>query len=111
MELKDIIESLNSYAGLFSLLAVVAAIVVPFIIHRIERKSQRQAMKDELEAMQESARFPMTCGEREQYVKMSKLEKGLNRKWTKEPKKKNLFLWKHYPFQKDTATQNHQMLS
>jgi hypothetical protein len=80
MELKDIIESLNSYAGLFSLLAVVAAIVVPFIIHRIERKSQRQTMKDELEAMQESARFPMTCGEREQYVKMSKLEKGLNRK-------------------------------
>jgi hypothetical protein len=78
--MRGFIESLNSYAGLFSLLAVVAAIVVPFIIHRIERKSQRQTMKDELEAMQESARFPMTYDEREQYVKMSKLEKGLNRK-------------------------------
>ena len=76
----DIIESLNAYAGLFSLLAIVAAIVIPFVIYNKERKAKRQAMKDELEAMQENSHFPMSYEAREYYTKKSKLEKGLKRK-------------------------------
>lgn len=37
-------------------------------------------MKDELEAMQDNSRFPMSFEEREYYTKKSKLEKGLKRK-------------------------------
>ena len=78
--MSSIIESLNNYAGLFSLLAVLAAIVVPIAIHKMERKEERLAMKDELEAMQDNSRFPMSFEEREYYTKKSKLEKGLKRK-------------------------------
>ena len=78
--MSSIIESLNNYAGLFSLLAVLAAIVVPIVIHKRERKEERLVMKDELEAMQDNSRFPMSFEEREYYTKKSKLEKGLKRK-------------------------------
>ena len=64
--MSSIIESLNNYAGLFSLLAVLAAIVVPIVIHKRER--------------QDNSRFPMSFEEREYYTKKSKLEKGLKRK-------------------------------
>ena len=47
----DFIEGLNDYAGLFSLLAVLAAVFVPFIIYKKEQKSERQAMKDMLNSL------------------------------------------------------------
>ncbi|MCR4769419.1 MAG: hypothetical protein K5874_04300 [Bacteroidaceae bacterium] len=74
------IESLNNYAGLFSFLAVLAAVIVPIVIYKWERKNERQAMKDELEAMQDNSHFPMTYEEREYYTKRDKLRKGINRK-------------------------------
>lgn len=73
-------EWLNNYAGLFSLLAVIAAITVPYVIYRKGRKDERRAMKDELDSLNETAHFPMSYDEREFYVKRSKLEKGLRRK-------------------------------
>lgn len=76
----DFIEGLNDYAGLFSLLAVLAAVFVPIAIYKWERKNERQAMKDELEAMQDNSHFPMTIEEREYYTKREKLKKGINRK-------------------------------
>ena len=74
------IESLNNYAGLFSFLAVLAAVIVPIVIYKWERKNERLAMKDELEAMQDNSHFPMTYEEREYYTKRDKLRKGINRK-------------------------------
>lgn len=74
------IESLNNYAGLFSFLAVLAAVIVPIVIYKWERKNERQAMKDELEAMQDNSHFPMTYEEREYFTKRDKLRKGINRK-------------------------------
>jgi hypothetical protein len=74
------IESLNNYAGLFSLLAVLVSFFVPIVIYKKERKAKRLAMKDELEAMQDNSRFPMSFEEREYYTKKSILEKGLKRK-------------------------------
>lgn len=78
--MREMIESLNNYAGLFSFLAVLAAVIVPIVIYKWERKNERQAMKDELEAMRENSHFPMTIEEREYYTKQGKLEKGLKRK-------------------------------
>ncbi len=78
--MSTILESLNEYAGLFSLLAVFASVIVPFVIYKKERKDEKQAMKDELEAMQSNSRFAMSFEEREYFTKQAKLEKGLKRK-------------------------------
>lgn len=74
------IERLNDYAGLFSLLAVLAATIVPVVIYRKTRKNEREDMRDELKAMNDVSGFPMTEGEREYYTKRTSLEKKLRRK-------------------------------
>lgn len=73
------IKSLNDYAGLFSLLALVATVVVPIIIYIVQKKGERQAMQDEYDAMMGAARFPMDAEQRKFYTKKQKLEKGLKR--------------------------------
>lgn len=85
MWLKEFITGLNSYAGLFALLALVAAVVVPIRISRKQTKDRRhemrQDMKDELEAINESSRLSgMTHEEREHYTKKRTLEKGMKRR-------------------------------
>ena len=57
------IESLNNYAGLFSLLAVLSAIVVPIVIYKKERKAEKLSMKDELEAGRTPANLMLYKGE------------------------------------------------
>lgn len=78
--MKSIIECLNNYAGLFSLLAVLSSIFIPIAIYKQERKNKRQEMKDEYESIQSNSHFPMSIEEREFYIKESKLKKGLKRK-------------------------------
>ncbi len=78
--LKNMLDNLNNYAGLFSLFAVLASIIVPCIIYKKENKAKKQAMQDELESIQEMSRFPMSMQEREFFTKKSMLEKGLKRK-------------------------------
>ena len=81
---KEAIKSLNDYAGLFSLLAMIAAIIVPYRIYKKERNdrsnAERQAMQDELEAMEHNSRFPMSMEARKYFTKKHILKKGLNRK-------------------------------
>jgi len=73
-------EFLNEYSGLFSLLAVVASIIVPFWIYRKQKKEHLQDLKDEYDAMEENSNFPMGLDEREYYGRKSYLEKKLRRK-------------------------------
>ena len=73
-------ECLNQFAGLFSLLAVIAAVVVPIIIYKIQRRNERQDAIDEYDAMMENSDFPMSIEQREYYTKKGKLEKRLKRK-------------------------------
>ena len=73
-------DYLNQFAGLFSLLAVIAAVVVPIIIYRIQRRNERQDAIDEYDAMMENSDFPMSIEQREYYTKKGKLEKRLKRK-------------------------------
>lgn len=73
-------ETLNQYSGLFSLLAVIAAIIVPYLIHRIEKKERKQDLKDELDALTSMNHFPMSTEQREHYAKIGSLERKLRRK-------------------------------
>lgn len=73
-------EFLNEYSGLFSLLAVVASVIVPFGIYRKQKKEHLQDLKDEYDAMEENSVFPMGLDEREFYGRKSYLEKKLRRR-------------------------------
>ena len=73
-------ELLNEYSGLFSLLAVVASVIVPFWIYRKQKKDHLQDLKDELEAMEDNSVFPMGHDERKYYGRKSYLKKKLRRK-------------------------------
>ena len=72
-------EALNNYAGLFALLALVAAIVVPYVIYRKQKADERRALQDELEAMNESAQTPFSMDEKSFFAKQKALKKKLNR--------------------------------
>ena len=73
-------ELLNEYSGLFSLLAVVASVIVPFWIYRKQKKEQKQDLKDALDAMEENSVFPMGLDERKYYGRKSYLQRKLRRK-------------------------------
>ena len=95
-------EFLNEYSGLFSLLAVVASVIVPFWIYRKQKKEQEkyyykqkndqehfyqkqqndhlQDLREEYDAMDENSQFPMTFEERGYYGRKRFLEKKLRRK-------------------------------
>ena len=78
--IKQIIEFLNSCAGLLSLLAVLAAIIVPIVIYKKQRQNERQDLQDELDAMNEVARHSFDADSRMFYIKRSALDKKLKRK-------------------------------
>jgi lipopolysaccharide export system protein LptC len=73
--LFNFIESLNDYAGLFALLAVI----VPCVIYWKQRRNERQAMQDELDAMNEHTIFPMSGIEKMTYTREVYLRKRLKR--------------------------------
>ena len=94
-------EFLNEYSGLFSLLAVVASVIVPFWIYRKQKKEQEkyyykqkkdqeyfylkqqqdhlQDLQDEYEAIESNSRFPMSLAEREYYSRKNYLKNKLGR--------------------------------
>ena len=79
--MKEWIYSLNDYAGLFALLALIAAVFVPFFIYKKQRKDKWQAMKDELDAIEDYDNSPFPGGDyRDEYVKRKVLRKGVERK-------------------------------
>lgn len=76
----EILLWLNQFAGILSLCAVLAAIIVPYIIYKKQRKDELQSIKDELDSIEEIGRFPMSSSERELYTRKFLLEKQLKRK-------------------------------
>lgn len=71
---------LNNYSGLFSLLAVIAAVVVPIVIYWKQCRDERQNAIDELNAMNDVSRFPMTDSQRNYYIRKEILEKKIKKK-------------------------------
>ena len=80
MKFMEILDWLNGYSGPLSLLAVLAAIIVPYRIFRKQSKDEIQSIKDELDAMEEVSRFPMSSSERDLYTRKFLLEKRLKRR-------------------------------
>lgn len=79
VEWKTFIESLNDYAGLLALLALVAAIVMPIIIYICQKRDRRRSLQNELDAMEETTFFPLPTEERIRYIRQKTLEKELNK--------------------------------
>lgn len=73
-------EFLNQYSGLFSLLAVLASIVIPIVIYEKGKSDKRKDAQEELDAMNNNARFPMSMEDRNYYVRRHVLEKQARRK-------------------------------
>ena len=78
-EWKEILSWLNDCAGLFALLALIAAIIVPTYIYKRQRRNEREAAQEELEAMKENEGFPMSIEDRNFYVKKRMLEQKAKR--------------------------------
>lgn len=73
-------EELNQYSGLFSLLAVVAAIIIPIVIYKKDKYDKIKDAQDELDAMKDNGKFPMSMEDRNYYIRKSVLEKKARRK-------------------------------
>ena len=76
----EIMEILNQYSGLFSLLAVLASVVIPIVIYKKEKCDQRKAAQDELDAINDVSTFPMSMEEQKFFVKKNTLEKQARRR-------------------------------
>lgn len=71
--MKEFIESLNDYAGLFSLLAVI----VPILLYLLGRRDYKKTIRNKLEASKEHYVFPMSESERERQRQISAWSKEL----------------------------------
>lgn len=73
--LNHILNALNEWAGLFALLALLASVIVPCIFYCIEQRNAQREAQDELDAINDNSRFPMSMDDRNYYVKKRVLEK------------------------------------
>ena len=78
--MKEWICSLNEYAGLFALMALLVAFFMPIFIYKKQRKDKWLTMKDELDALEDYDKSPFPGNFRDEYVKRSVLRKGVERK-------------------------------
>lgn len=74
--IRNIIDFININSGIFALLAVIVSV----FIYKRQRYHDKKAMQDELDAMDECSRFPMSDGESQRYIRKYVLEKGLKKK-------------------------------
>lgn len=73
-------EWLNYFSGLFALLALIASVVIPFVIYRNQKKDKLKDYKDEYEAIQRLKNFSMTSNERERFAREFYLKEKIGRK-------------------------------
>lgn len=80
MELwENMIDCLKDYAGLFSLLAVIAAIVVPICINRKNRKREIQRLKDKREAIKKYQPYDYPMDVKDRLVNVECIDKEIER--------------------------------
>lgn len=78
-EWKVFLSWLNECAGLFALLALVAAIAMPLFIFWLQKRNDRKAMKDEYDARKDLEQFPMNVEDRNDFVRKQLLAKWLKK--------------------------------
>lgn len=74
--ITQVIDIINENSGIVAF----CAIIVSIYIYKRQRYHDKKAMQDELDAMDESSRFPMSDGERQRYIRRYVLEKELKKK-------------------------------
>ena len=80
MELwENIIDVLNEYAGLFSLLAVIAAIVVPICIYKVNRRNELRRLKDRRAAINKYQPYDYPMEVKDRLVESECLDKEIER--------------------------------
>lgn len=70
---------LNSHAGLLSLGAFLAAVFIPILIYRKQKRDHYRELQNEYEAMNEHPHWCMTADDRARYTKKRTLEKNLKK--------------------------------
>ena len=75
-----ILDWLNANAGILSLGAILAAIIVPYRIYKKQRIDEILSFKDELDALNEMNKFSLSYEERDLFTRKFLLEKRLKRK-------------------------------
>lgn len=78
-EWKVFLSWLNECAGLFALLALVAAIAMPLFIFWLQKRSERKALQDEYDARKDLEQFPMNVEDRNDFVRKQLLAKWLKK--------------------------------
>lgn len=73
--IKTLVETINENAGIVAFLSIIVSV----ILYRMNRRSERKAMQNELEAMNEHSIFPMSESERPLYIRKRTLEKNLKK--------------------------------
>ena len=84
------VEWLNNCAGLFSLLAVLAAVIIPIVLYKRQKRDaflaekrreqrEKEAARIRLEAMNDVSKFPMSHEDRQYYAEKSVLERLVGR--------------------------------
>ena len=76
---QNIIDVLNANAGVVSFFALLAAVIVPWVIYRKNKKAKLQEMLDEYEAREEYQGVAMPSSDKEASIRRRALEKGLKR--------------------------------
>ena len=81
--LKQFIELINDNAGVIAVFSFVAAIIVPIVIYRKQRKDAirdaKQDAQDQLDAMNEVSRFSFTEEGRKHYAEKGYLQRKIKR--------------------------------
>lgn len=73
-------DFLNQYAGLFSLIAAVAAVVIPVLIYCKQRADVKREKQNELDSMNEISRFgSMDTSMTDFFIRKNSLEKDLKK--------------------------------
>lgn len=73
------INWINTNAGVFSLLAVIATIVIPIWIYRRNRKEELQQMQDRYEEMERLQSVAWPSDAKDQIIEKEVLKKAIKR--------------------------------
>ena len=76
---QHIIDWINANAGVVSFFALLAAVIVPWVIYRKNKKAKLQEMQDEYEARKEYQGVAMPSSDKEASIRRRALEKGIKR--------------------------------
>ena len=77
--ISNILDALNHCAGLFSLLALLAAVIIPIVIYRRGRKNTMSDLQDELDSINSNTFNGLPSDMRDFFIRKNTLERKLKK--------------------------------